>query len=34
VLPYTKLVKNANPELQASWVTQIENGWKQNVLQK
>jgi putative spermidine/putrescine transport system substrate-binding protein len=34
VLPYDQLVKNANPELQASWVTQIENGWKQNVLQK
>jgi putative spermidine/putrescine transport system substrate-binding protein len=34
VLPYGQLVKNANPELQATWVTQIESGWKQNVLQK
>jgi putative spermidine/putrescine transport system substrate-binding protein len=34
VLPYAKLVKNANPELQAAWVTRIENGWKQNVLQQ
>ena len=33
-LPFTDQRKNANPELQAAWITAIENGWKANVLQK
>lgn len=34
VAPYSVLTKNSNPELQAKWVTAVEAGWKQNVLQK
>jgi putative spermidine/putrescine transport system substrate-binding protein len=34
VLPFDEQVKNANPELQAAWLTAIEKGWKDNVLQK
>ena len=34
VLPFDEQQKNANPELQAAWLTAIEKGWKDNVLQK
>lgn len=33
VLPAKALTRNSNPELQAGWVTAVEKGWKENVLQ-
>jgi putative spermidine/putrescine transport system substrate-binding protein len=33
-LPLDQLAKNSNPELNAKWVTAVEDGWKRNVLQK
>lgn len=34
VLPFDQLAANANPELDAGWVTAIEQGWTENVLQQ
>lgn len=34
VLPYSRLRRNSNPELRSDWLTKIEAGWKENVLQK
>jgi len=34
VLPTTVLMQNSNPELQAGWVTAVEAGWVENVLQQ
>lgn len=33
VLGARALTRNTNPELQAGWVTAVEKGWKENVLQ-
>ena len=34
VLPFDQLAANANPELDAGWVTAVEQGWTENVLQQ
>jgi hypothetical protein len=34
VLPADELAANANPELVAEYVTAVESGWTENVLQQ